>query len=496
MPKVAHYVPLAGIALDRQVPASLARQLYDGLREAILRRQLRPGTRLPSTRALASEFGLSRNTATSAYEQLVAEGYLEPRVGSGTIVARSLPDEIPLAGRRDTATGLRTSGVGALSKRNRSVSSRPVRPLTVTGVSLPFASGLPDVAAFPVHIWARLTARQWRKAPSTLLTYGDPAGYLPLRQAIATHVRTSRAVECEADQVLVLSGSQQALDLAARVLIDPGDGVLVEDPGYPGARAAFGMAGASVLSLPVDSEGADINRVLDRARKSRLAFVTPSHQYPLGVTMTVSRRLAVIEWARRSGAWIIEDDYDSEYRYRGKPLPSLQGLDRSGRVIYMGSFSKTLFPSLRLGFVVLPPALVEPFRRVRSVVDGHSPLLEQAVLAEFIAEGHFSRHVRRMRALYQERQSILVETAARELRGLLRVQAADGGMHLVGWLPRGASDVAASERGKSCGVFVSPLSMCAAAPRRDRGLLLGYAAFGREQILEGVRRLAGALRSI
>jgi GntR family transcriptional regulator/MocR family aminotransferase len=293
-----------------------------------------------------------------------------------------------------------------------------------------------------------------------------------------------------------VNGSQQALDLVSRILVNRSEGVLVEDPGYPGARASFIMAGATVFPLPVDSEGADITKISDRAKTSRVAFVTPSHQFPLGVTMTVGRRLALIEWARRSGSWIIEDDYDSEFRYRGKPLPSLQGLDRFGRVIYVGTFSKTLFPSLRLGFLVLPSALLELFRTTRSVMDAHSPLIEQGVLAAFIAEGHYARHVRRMRALYQERQSILLEAAVRELRGLLRVEPSDGGMHLVGWLLRNAKDVDVAQTAKSHGVIASPLSMCATASGTDAGLLLGYAPFGRDQILDGVKRLGHVLRSM
>jgi GntR family transcriptional regulator/MocR family aminotransferase len=476
---------------------TLTKALYDELRQSILRGHLQPGTRLPSTRALAEERGVSRNTVVNAYEQLLAEGYVEARVGSGTCVARSLPDDL-LTVWRTGASPVRTGEDHrphhALSRRGKLLSSHPGRPLSVPRRPHAFESGLPDAAAFPFRTWTRLMARQWRRPSYELLSYGDPAGYRPLREAIAAYVRAARAVRCEAEQVFIVSGSQQALDLTARLLIDPGDVALIEDPGYPGARVALSAAGASLVPLPVDVDGADITRAA-RAKKARLVFVTPSHQYPLGVTLSLRRRLALIEWANQNGAWIVEDDYDSEFRYRKKPLPSLQGLDAAGRVIYLGTFSKTLFPSLRLGFVVLPPELVEPFRRARSVVDGHSPVSEQAVLAEFIAGGHFARHIRRMRVLYEERQSVLVEAARRDLGGLLDVRPLDGGMHLVGWLPEGVDDVAVAEAAAERGVHVFPLSRCAIGKSQRRGLLLGYAALTPVQIREGVRKLAAALRT-
>ena len=495
MSKTAEHVPLAGVEIDRRHPTPLAAQLYEGLRHAILRGQLRPGDRLPSTRLLATDFGVARNTVTGAYEQLLAEGYVESKVGSGTCVARSLPDELLSASLDATRAGPRHMRRRSLSRRGRMLSSRPVRVLTAAGRPQPFASGLPDLHEFPFTTWARLMARHWRRPGYNLVGYGDPAGYKPLREAIAAYLRASRAVRCETEQVVIVSGSQQALDIAARLLLDPGDAALLEDPGYPGARVALSAAGASLLRLPVDGEGANIAAAPAQASAAQVAFVTPSHHFPLGVTMSVARRLALLEWAERTGAWILEDDYDSEYRYRGKPLPSLQGLDAAGRVVYMGSFSKTMFPSLRLGFLVLPGELVEAFRRARSVIDGHSPMTEQAVLADFISLGHFARHIRRMRTLYEERQSALVEAAQRELDGLLEVRPSDGGMHLVGWLPQDVDDVKASERASAAGVYTRPLSSCAVAKVRRGGLLLGYAALTTAQIREGVRKLAQALRS-
>ena len=493
MPKTAEHVTLAGVDLDRRRPTALASQLYENLRQAVLRGQIRRGERIPSSRLLAEELGVSRNTVTSAYEQLLAEGYIESRVGSGTCVARSLPDELLSAGAGAVKVQKKRPRRHSLSSRGTMLSSRPVRVLTVGGRPRPFASGLPDLHEFPFQTWARLMARHWRRPGYNLVGYGDPAGYKLLREAIATYLRGSRAVRCETEQIVIVSGSQQALDISARLLLDPGDTALLEDPGYPGARVALLAAGASLLRLPVDAEGANIHAIPVSSRKAKVAFVTPSHHFPLGVTMSIARRLALLEWAERTGAWILEDDYDSEYRYRGKPLPSLQGLDPAARVVYMGSFSKTMFPSLRLGFIVLPEELVEAFRRARSVIDGHSPMTEQAVLADFISEGHFARHIRRMRALYEQRQSALVEAAGRELGGLLEVHPSDGGMHLVGWLPYGADDVRASEKALRQGVYVRPLSSCSVARVRRGGLLLGYAALSVPQIREGVRKLADAL---
>jgi GntR family transcriptional regulator/MocR family aminotransferase len=473
---------------------TLTKGLYDELRQSILGGQLLPGTRLPSTRALAEERGVSRNTVLNAYEQLLAEGYVEARVGSGTCVARALPEELLTVSGSAASGARRSANRDALSDRGRLLAGNPGRPLSAPRRPRAFESGLPDASAFPFRTWTRLMARQWRRPSYELLSYGDPAGYRPLREAIAAYVRTARAVRCDAGQVFIVSGSQQALDLTARLLIDPGDAALIEDPGYPGARVALRAAGATLVPMPVDADGADVGRRAARAKNARLVFVTPSHQYPLGVTLSLRRRLALIEWASQHGAWIVEDDYDSEFRYRRKPLPSLQGLDPAGRVIYLGTFSKTLFPSLRLGFVVLPPELVDPFRRARSVVDGHSPVSEQAVLAEFIAGGHFARHIRRMRVLYEERQEVLVDAARRELAGALDVRPLDGGMHLVGWLAEDADDVAIAERAAAGGVHVVPLSVCAVGKSPRPGLLLGYAALTPAQIREGVRKLASALR--
>lgn len=479
------------LGIDRQAGVPMSRQLYQEIRQAILAGRLRPGARLPSTRALAAEAGLARITVVTAFEQLVAEGYLDSRVGSGTRVARALPERPaprPAPARRAATTPRRTP-----SRRGGLMLGLALPRRTDALRIAPFRTGLPALEVFPTELWARLVARQWRHAPGALLDYGDPAGHRPLREAIAAHLAEARAVRSEAGQIIVVNGSQQALDLAARVLLDPGDAVWIEDPGYLGARGALGAAGLRLVPVRVDAQGLDVAEGLRREPAARLAYVTPSHQYPTGVTMSLARRLALLGWASERGAWILEDDYDSEYRYRGRPLAALQGLDTGGRVIYVGTFSKVLCPALRLGYLVVPPDLVDAFVAARALADRHAPPVTQAALADFIAEGHFARHLRLTRALYAERQAALVEAARERLAGLLDVTPSEYGMHLVGSLPRGRSDVAAARAAERLGVQATPLSGYAVRTPRPEGLVLGYAGFGVEAIRAAVDRLARAL---
>jgi len=473
--------------------APLYRQLYDGVRGAILSGLLPAGTRLPSTRTLAAELGVSRTTVVTAFEQLLAEGYLDGRVGSGTFVAKSLPEELLSVRERaerepgPTGSGHRLSGRGTL------LAATPTTAVRDRGSPRAFRPGVPALDEFPDAVWRRIAARVWRRPSGGLLGYGDPAGYRPLREAIAGYLGASRAVRCVPEQVIVVSGSQQALDLAARVLLDPGDAVWIEDPGYMGARGALSGAGARLVPVPVDGEGLDVKEGIEREPEARLVCVTPSHQYPLGVTMSLSRRLELLGWANRSGAWVVEDDYDSEYRYTGRPLEALQGLDTEGSVLYVGTFSKVLFPALRLGYLVVPPDLTDAFVAARELTDRHPPTVDQAILADFIAEGHFLRHLRRMRALYAGRQAALVEEASHGLRGLLDVNPAAAGMHLVGWLPPGEDDREASRRAADGGVEAPPLSLYGSVQGGRGGLMLGYAAVGEGEVRGGVRQLAAAL---
>ncbi|HEU5218538.1 MAG TPA: PLP-dependent aminotransferase family protein, partial [Gemmatimonadales bacterium] len=335
---------------------------------------------------------------------------------------------------------------------------------------------------------------RWRMVQAKSLSYGQPFGFLPLRQALTEYLGSARGVRCEAEQVLIVNGSQQGLDLAARVLLDPGDRAWLEDPGYNGARGAFAAVGGVSVPVPVDEEGLVVKEGRRLAADARVAFVTPSRQLPLGMALSLSRRLELLDWARTSDAWIIEDDYDSEFRYVGRPLAALHGLDPHGCVIYAGTFSKVTFPSVRLGYLVVPPALAEAFAAVRSFADYAPPWLAQAVMADFMAEGHFERHIRRMRALYKERQDTLVSHGRRELAGALDLQPSDAGMTLLGWLPPGTNDVAAAAAAREYKVDVLPLSSFSNRPTRP-GLLLGYAGVREREIRDGTARLAQALDS-
>jgi len=342
---------------------------------------------------------------------------------------------------------------------------------------VPFRIGEPALDLFPTRLWARLYARRARRSGAGLLGYGSDHGYRPLRVAIADYVSAARGANATPDQVILTRGTQQAVHLAARALLSPGDEAWVEDPGYLAARTLLAAAGATVVPVPVDAHGLVVDAGVRRAPRARLAHVSPSHQFPLGATLSLARRLALLDWAGAAGSWILEDDYDSEFRYVGSPIPSLQGLDTRDRVIYLGTFSKTMFPALRLGYVIAPPALVDLLRAAQSLTDHVAPSLEQATLAEFIEEGHFTRHVRTMRDAYAHRQDALLRGVRRELGDVVDAATAATGMHLVAWLRDGmADDAAISQRAREAGVEAAPLSLYAVDARVPPGLLLGFAA--------------------
>jgi GntR family transcriptional regulator/MocR family aminotransferase len=495
MVKYSSSIPNGLITLDAKSGMPLYRQLYECLRKAILTGQLTPGTRLQSSREIAKELGVSRNTVVNAFEQLLAEGYLEGQVGSGTYVSRALPEEL-LNVRTVTRSCTRAGGVEpGLSARGKVFAAfAPSVPRAPEKVRA-FQSGVPALDSFPFEAWSKIATRHWRRPANSLLGYGEPQGHAPLRRAIASYLGVARAVRCTPEQVIVLDGAQMAFDLIARVLLDPGDTAWMEEPGYLGARAALVASGARLVYVPVDEEGLDVAAGARLDVKARLIYVTPSHQFPLGMTMSLPRRLALLEWASRAGAWVMEDDFDSEYRYEGRPIASLQGLDNDGRVVYIGTFSKFLFPSLRLGYIVAPPALVDAFISARSMVGRHSPSVEQAVLTDFIEEGHFGRHIRRMRTLYAERQALLIDALEKECGDLLEVEPSDAGIQLVAWLPEGLDDREVAREAAARGVEARPMSIFYAGKPPRGGLELGYAAFNRNEIRKGAAQLSAAIRS-
>jgi GntR family transcriptional regulator/MocR family aminotransferase len=488
------------VALEPDGATPMHRQIYLAIRAAILEGRLAVNTRLPASRVLADDLGVSRTTVLGAYDQLAAEGYIAGRAGGGTRVAA----DIPRPGGRGSRRPGRGAATGSAAVPDESLSALAGRVRAAYGTfrrdvpTAPFAYGMPALDAFPLSTWSRLMARRWRHAPAAILGNDDGCGFPALREAIAAYALTSRGVRCTPEEVVVTAGAQQGLDLIARLLVNPGDAVWLEEPGFRPARAALVAAGARVVEVPVDDEGIDVSLGRRAAPRARLALVTPSFQSPLGVTMSLRRRLALLAWAREANAWIVEDDYNGEFRYDGRPLASLQGLEQDGarRVIYLGTFSKSMFPALRIGYAIVPPELVDAFAWGRLMSVGHSPLLEQAVLADFIAEGHFARHVRHMRELYAERQQTFVTLAERLVGGLLHVPPLPAGMQLIGWLPSGVSDVVVSREARARGVLVEPLSRHRVLPSEQQGLVLGYVPFRPSEVRRALETLATVIRGI
>jgi GntR family transcriptional regulator / MocR family aminotransferase len=478
------------IAVDRGSSRALHRQIYDTYRGAIVDGSLRPGQRIPSTRVLASETGVSRFPVLNAYAQLLAEGYLESRVGAGTIVSCSLPEQLTSSGPTDARPALIRSGPRPVAKHSSILPRMDASPWMLRWGA--FRVGQVAFDQFPLKVWSTLISRRCRSANLQSAHYGNQMGCEALRQAIANYLRIARSVRCEAEQVMIVNGSQQALEITARVLVDSGSHVWLEEPGYRLAREVFLLNGCHPVPVPVDGEGMDVSVGIKKCRKARAAFVTPSHQFPLGVTMSASRRLQLVDWAQSSGAWIIEDDYDSEYRYESLPIASLQGLDANSRVIYVGTFSKVLFPSLRLGYIVIPLDLVDCFLRIRRVMDLGPPTLYQEVVADFIKEGHFARHIRRMRVLYGELRKVLVDSLSRNL-DLVEVVGDEAGMHLAVMLQDGHRDVELVARAARENLSLWPLSPSYLGGHARQGFILGFGGTTAREIPNAVRKLGNLL---
>lgn len=473
---------LLAVALDTKSERPLSSQLSLALRDLILGGALRPGQRLPASRTVAAELKVSRTTVMEAFARLQAEGLIEARVGagsyvSGVLAANPQPTEAAPAMARGSRLARRvTIGTPLILDR------LPHQPRT-------FTTAMPAFDAFPMGLWARYEARHWRGDRHAILGYAEPQGTLGLRRAIAAHLRANRAIVAEADEIFITNGAQHAFQMIADFLLDPGDPVWCENPGAIGARNCFAAAGARLIPVPVDDEGLMVAEGLKRARRFRLAFVTPAHQQPLGSTMSLGRRLALLAAAQASDAWVVEDDYDGEFCYAGLPPPTLKSTDRGERVFYVGTFAKTLFPALRLGYMLVPKSLVESFRRLLKGIATGVPASTQEVVANFMEDGHFAAHIRRMRKLYKERHDVLIDAAQAKLAGLIEVMPTETGLHTIGRLPRGGEmDLAAAAEARR--ITAVPFARFCLQPIADQGLVLGFSGVGPAEIRRGVTILA------
>jgi GntR family transcriptional regulator/MocR family aminotransferase len=478
------------VQLDRTSGTPLSRQIYKQVRAAVLSGILGPDTKLPATRAMAAKLRVARASVVAAYEQLLAEGYVEGRPGSGTFVSTDFVDH---------------GGALRLRSTRRVVKSRPLpgpaqafadfeRP-TVQTEGLPFNTGRTLIDARTSEIWRMLTRRAARSLESCDLGYTDPCGLIELRRTICDYLRVARSVRCDPEQIVITTGAQHAIDIVIRVILTPGDEVWVEDPGYPLTHALLLLAKARPQPIPVDAQGIVVNLGLRTAPTARAVFVTPSHQFPMGVVLSMARRLELLAWARASGAFIIEDDYTSEFRYSGPPLASLQGLDDEARVIYVGTLNKALFPGLRIGYAVVPYALLPAFTNARYLMDRQPPTLYQKVVAAFIEQGHFAAHVRRTRQMYREQRDVLAATLMRHAADHLEVTVPDQGMHLVAYLNGGVSDTEIESAARRAGIIVRATSRFYRSASARPGLMLGFSGFPPHLIVPATEKLTALIAS-
>lgn len=486
---------LLSIEIDRCSPNTVSNQLYTAMREFIHSGGLHLDERLPSSRTLARDLKLSRTTVINVFDRLIAEGLVESRTGAGTFVSNAWMSARPLP-PEDTSTD---------------VSDRPLRKPRLSRIytqaseafvdrlghqTKAFTTALPAFDAFPRALWAQLVTKHWRSPNETTMGYGDPRGYYPLRQAIASHLLSNRGIKCEAEQIFIVSGAQQAFQLIGTVLLDPNEFAWFENPGAIGARNSLIACGARLIPVPVDQDGLMVENGLSQAVQFRLAFVTPSHQQPLGVSMSLDRRYALLQAAEDANAYIIEDDYDGEFRYSGHPPPTLKSIDAIGRVIYVGTFSKTLFPALRLGFFLAPPQLVDVFDHVSKALLQGVASSHQGVVAEFMQEGHFATHIRRMRETYAERHQVLCDAAHQKLSGLLDIVPTDTGLHTIGRLPPGLPETAVATAALKRDIVVTPIERFCITPSDNKGLVLGFSGIKPPEIIAGVQVLAEVLEKL
>ena len=479
---------LVAYRIEQAMPGTLGKRLYDALQQAIQEGMISPGTRLPASRDLAAELAVSRNTVLAAYEQLQSEGYLKTRAGSGTFVNNVLPER-DMSGVGETSNDHPCPAQIMLSQRGEQLLSRAGASQRQWGAFMP---GVPDVRHFPHHTWSKIARRINVRLPVEILSYSQHEGYAPLQTALAEYLRVSRSVKCRAEQILITSGTHQSLDLLAKMLCDHGDRVWVEEPGYWGHRSVLEVNGLRIVPVPVDDEGLTLP---PEATPPRLICITPSHQYPTGAVMSLNRRKALLDRAKKWGSLVIEDDYDSEFRYGEKPIPALQGLSPDESVIYLGTFSKTLYPGLRISYMVLPPSLTERLKIAHSELYRGGYGLTQLTLAEFIREGHYAAHIRRMRQLYSQRRAALVNVICHELGAEFVGQDSHAGLHLILALPQAVDDIALSAELEQQGVWTRPLSVYYVGEAKRHGLILGYACVSAEAMAETFMPIARCVKS-
>jgi len=492
MSRISRQISLPFIRIDRRDARPVYEQLYEGVRQAILNGRLQPNDRLPATRLIAEELGVSRNIVVIAFEQLLMEGFIRSKAGAGSFVeAMDAIPPAPRAGRRPLP-GRRVEGE-FVRRLNEVVLQRNIdREETA-----PFQTSQPAFDAFPFAVWSKLAARVYRYLDFQHLGYEDAAGALPLREAIADHLRVNRGVECDASRILIVNGTQQALFLAAQLLLQPGDQFWIDNPGYVNARFTFLLHGGVACPIPVTGEGTDIDYACQRYPNARLAYLTPSHQHPVGGTLPLAQRLKLLAWARDRRLWIIEDDYDSELRYRGKPIPALQGLDAHGNVIYIGTFSKVLFPALRVAYMVLPDqAVFQSFRSLKALNDRQSAIVDQLILTDFIKEGYFHRHLRKMRSIYSARLQCLLEELETHLSEYLSFTDPAAGMHLAVYFKRPVDEDRLLQAAADKGLILLSLREYTIGACRRPGILLGYSSFPEDKIRQAVRTLKSIFSSL
>ena len=474
MGKITPQILVTFISIDKNSGATLHNQLYDQLKNGIYEGMLRSGERMPSSREMSAEFKISRNTVLQVFEQLTMEGFFEAKTGSGTFISKNI-DKFSPAKNRSTQilqkpehSSARPYGLNNAFKNHISA-FEPV---------LPFQQSVPLIPEFPFYSWERISASVLKEMHLLHLSYDDAQGYLPLRKALCDHLRISRSINCDQENMVIVNGTRQALHLTAEMLLNKGDQCWMEDPGYAGAKSAIQRFGGQICPVPIGKDGIDLDYAIQHYPKAKLAYITPSHQFPMGDTMALSERIKLLNWAKENQMWIVEDDYDSEFRYNSRPIPALQSMDTNGNVIYIGNLSKVLLPALRLGYMIFPSkALARQFTTGKSAIDGQSNIINQAVISEFIRQGHFSRHIRRMRLLYKKAQDDLVSLINLHLPNMLRPAPVEAGMHLVAWLPAHVNAIAIANEALKEGIIISTLNQYSVKFDHPNGLILGFTGF-------------------